>query len=126
LATGEGDAFGRGEGHLGGGVNFYFRADFPCQSDQSEILNDDGIDLGFPHPTKEPFGFDKFGGEDQYIEGEISATSAGMEIIHDKGKIGFSEILSSETGIERGESEIDGIGPGGNGSLEAFPVSRWG
>jgi hypothetical protein len=49
-----------------------------------------------------------------------------MKVIHDKGKIGFSEIFGSETGIERGESEIDGIGTCGNGSFEAIPVSSWG
>ena len=104
-------------------MNLHFWADFTGQSDQSEILNDDGIDLGFPHPTKEPFGFDKFGGEDQYIEREESATTAGMEVVHDEGEIGFSEIFSSETGIECGEPEIDGIGPCGNGSFEALPIA---
>jgi hypothetical protein len=49
-----------------------------------------------------------------------------MKVFHDKGKIGFSEILSSETGIERGESEIDGIGSCGNGSFEALPIACWG
>jgi hypothetical protein len=65
-------------------MNLHLWADFTGQSDQSEILNDDGIDLGFPHPTKEPLGFDKFGGEDQYIEREESAATAGMEVIHDE------------------------------------------
>jgi hypothetical protein len=65
-------------------MNLYLRADLPGQSDQSEILNDDGIDLGFPHPAKEPFGFDKFRGEDQYIKREESAATAGMQVIHDE------------------------------------------
>jgi hypothetical protein len=34
-----------------------------------------------------------------------------MEVIHDKGEIGFSEIFGSETGIEGREAEVDGIGP---------------
>jgi hypothetical protein len=85
LATDKSDSFGRGEGHLGGCVNFHLRADFSGQSNKSEILNDDGIDLGLSDPTKEPFGFDKFGGEDQYIEREESATTAGMEVVHDEG-----------------------------------------
>jgi hypothetical protein len=102
------------------------RADFSGQSYQSKILNDDGVDLGFSDPAKESFCFDEFRGEDQYIEGEISATSTGMEVIHDKGEIGFSEIFGSETGIEGREAEVDGIGTGGNGSLEAIPVSSWG
>jgi hypothetical protein len=46
-----------------------------------------------------------------------------MKVIHDKGKIGFSEIFGSETGIERGESEIDGIGPCSNGGFEALPIA---
>jgi hypothetical protein len=104
-------------------MNLHLWADFTGQSDQSEILNDDGIDLGFPHPTKEPFGFDKFGGEDQYIEREESATSTGMEVIHDKREIGFSEIFGSKTGIEGREPEIDGIGTCGNGSFEALPIA---
>jgi hypothetical protein len=99
------------------------RADLPGQSNQPQILNDDGIDLGFSHPTKEPFGFDEFRGEDQHVEGEISATSTGMEVIHDEGEICLSEIFSSETGIERGESEIDGVGTCGNGSFEALPIA---
>jgi hypothetical protein len=49
-----------------------------------------------------------------------------MEIIHDKGEIGFSEIFGSETSIEGGEAEIDGIGPCRNGSFEAFPIAGWG
>jgi hypothetical protein len=102
------------------------RADLPGQSNQSEILNDDCIHLGFPDPAKQSFGFDEFRGEDQYIEREVSATSTGMKVIHDKGKIGFGEIFSSEAGIEGWKAEIDGIGPCGNGSFEAIPVSRWG
>jgi hypothetical protein len=80
-------------------------------------LNNDGIHLGFPHPAKESFGFYKFGGEDQYIEREISAASTGMEVIHDEREVGFSEIFGSETGIEGGKAEVDGIGTSGNGSL---------
>jgi hypothetical protein len=104
-------------------MNLYLRVDLPGQSDQSEILNDDGIHLGFPHPAKEPFSFDKFGGENQYIEREVPTTTTGMKVIHDKGKIGFSEIFGSETGIERGESEIDGIGPSSNGGFETLPIA---
>jgi hypothetical protein len=85
LATGKGNPFGRGESHLGGSMNFYLRADLPSQSNQSEILNDNGIDLGFPHPAKKSFGFDKFGWEDQYIERQVSASSTGMEVFHDEG-----------------------------------------
>jgi hypothetical protein len=65
-------------------MNLHLWGDFTGQSDQSEILDDDGIDLGFPYPTKEPFGFGKFRGEDQYIECEVSATTAGMKVIHDE------------------------------------------
>jgi hypothetical protein len=61
------------------------RADFSSQSNKSEILNDDGIHLGFPDPAKEAFCFGKFGGEDQNIESEVSATTAVMEVIHDDG-----------------------------------------
>jgi hypothetical protein len=46
-----------------------------------------------------------------------------MEVIHDEGEICLSEIFSSETGIERGESEIDGVGTCGNGSFEALPIA---
>jgi hypothetical protein len=106
-------------------MNLHLWADFTGQSNQSEILNDDGVDLGFSDPAKEAFCFDKFGGEDQYIEGEISAATAGMEVVHDQGEVGFSKIFRSETGIERGESEIDGIGTCGNGGFEAIPVARW-
>jgi hypothetical protein len=65
-------------------MNFHLWADFPGQSNKSKILNDDGVHLGFPHPTKESFGFYKFGWEDQYIEREISASSTGMEVFHDE------------------------------------------
>jgi len=80
-------------------------------------LNDNGIDLGFPHPAKQSFGFGEFGRKDQNIEGEVSATTAGMEVIHDEGEVGFSEIFGSETSIEGGKAKVDGIGTSGNGSL---------
>ena len=57
LAAGKGDAFGRGESHLGRGMDGNLRADFSSQSNKSEILNDDGIDIGFSDPAKEAFGF---------------------------------------------------------------------
>ena len=57
LATGKGDSFGRGESHLGRGMDGNLRADFSSQSNKSEILNDDGIDLGFSDPAKEAFCF---------------------------------------------------------------------
>jgi hypothetical protein len=104
-------------------MNLHLRADFPGQADQTQILNDDGVHLGFPDPAKKSFGFDKFGWEDQYIKGEVSATSTGMKVIHDKGEIGFSEIFGSETGIECRETEVDRISAGSDCGLQAFPVT---
>jgi hypothetical protein len=49
-----------------------------------------------------------------------------VEVIHDKGEIGFSEIFGSETGIERGESEIDGVGTSGKRGFEALPIASGG
>jgi hypothetical protein len=46
-----------------------------------------------------------------------------MEVIHDKGEIGFSEIFSPDACIEGGEAEIDGIGSCDNGSFEALPIA---
>jgi len=80
-------------------------------------LNNDGIDLGMADPAKESFGFGEFGGKDQYIEREVTAASSGMKVIHDEREVGFSEIFGSETGIEGGKAEVDGIGTSGNGSL---------
>jgi hypothetical protein len=85
LATGKGDPFRRGESHLGGSMNLHLWTDFSGQSNKSKILSDDGVDLGLAHPAKESFGFRKFRGKDQYIESEVSATTAGMEVIHDDG-----------------------------------------
>jgi hypothetical protein len=75
--------------------------------------------------VKEPFGFGEFGGEDQNIESEVSATTAGMKVTHDEGEVRFSEIFGSETGVEGGKAKVDGIGPCGNGGFEAIPVARW-
>ena len=104
-------------------MDLHLRADFPGQADQTQILNDDGVRLGFCDPAKESFGFGQFRGEDQHIEGEISTSSAGMEVIDNQGEIGLSEVLGPETGIEGGEAEINGIGTGGNGSFEALPIA---
>ena len=123
LATGKGDSFGRGESHLGRGMDGNLRADFSSQSNKSEILNDDGIDLGFSDPAKESFGFGKFGGEDQNIESEVSATTAGMEVVHDFWEVGLGKVFRTETSIERGESEIDGISTGGNRGSETLPIA---
>jgi hypothetical protein len=89
-------------------------------------LNNDGIDLGMADPAKESFGFGEFGWKNQYIEGEVSATSTGMEVIHDKGKIGLGEIFGSETRIEGREAEVDSIGTGCGCGLQTLPVPGWG
>jgi hypothetical protein len=123
LATGKGDSFGRGESHLGRGMDGNLWADFSSQSNKSEILNDDGIDLGFSDPAKESFGFGKFGGEDQDIECEVSATATLVKIFHDFGKVRLGKVFRTETSIEGRETEIDGIGSGGNGSFEALPIA---
>jgi hypothetical protein len=99
------------------------RADFSSQSNKSEILNDDGIDLGFSDPAKESFGFGKFGGEDQDIECEVSATATLVKIFHDFGKVRLGKVFRTETSIECGQAKIDGVGPSGNGGFEALPIA---
>jgi hypothetical protein len=99
------------------------RADFSSQSNKSEILNDDGIDLGFSDPAKESFGFGKFGGEDQDIECEVSATATLVKIFHDFGKVRLGKVFCTETSIECGQAKIDGVGPSGNGGFEALPIA---
>ena len=126
MATGKGDTFGRGESHLGRGMDGNLRADFSSQSNKSEILNDDGIDLGFSDPAKEPFGFGEFGGEDQDIECEVSATATLVKIFHDFWEVGLGKVFRTETSIERGESEINGVGPSGNRGFETLPIAGWG
>ena len=46
LAAGEGDTLRRGEGHLCGGVQFEVWANGLGQADESEVLDNQGVDLG--------------------------------------------------------------------------------
>lgn len=123
LASGEGDAFGRGEGHLGGGVELYFRADGSSESDETEVLDDEGVDLGSRDLAEKPFSLGELRGEDQNIHGEVTAPAAGVEVVHDLGEVLLGKIFGPKPGIEGGESEIDRIGAGGDGGLEAVPVA---
>jgi hypothetical protein len=57
LATGEGDAFGRGESHLGRGVEGKLGADFLGESNESKVLDDDGVDIAMGNEAEESLCF---------------------------------------------------------------------
>jgi len=46
-----------------------------------------------------------------------------VKIFHDFGKVRLGKVFRTETSIEGRETEIDGIGSGGNGSFEALPIA---
>jgi hypothetical protein len=124
LTAGEGDAFGRGEGHLGGGVKFNLRADGLGEADESEVLDDERVNLRCGSEAEESFRLGKFRGEDKNIHGEVASSAPGVEVIHDLSEVLFPEVFGPEPGVEGGESEIDGISPCGDGGFETFPVTR--
>jgi hypothetical protein len=126
LPAGEGDSLGRGEGHLGGGVEFHPRADGPGEADEAEVLHDEGIHPGGGGEPDEAYRLWKFGGKNQHIHGEVAPSTAGTEVGHHFRQVLFREVFGAEAGVESGQAEINGIGPGRNGGLEAVPVSGWG
>ena len=75
---------------------------------------------------KETFGLGQFGGKDQDIKSEVSATTSGMEVLDDKREIGFGKVFRSQTGIERGQAKVNRVGSGGHRGLETIPVPRRG
>jgi hypothetical protein len=126
LASGKGDAFGRGEGHLGGGVEFDLRADGLGEADKAEVLNDERVDLGSGGKAKKPFHLGELRGEDQNVHREVASSAPGVEVVHDRREILFGEVLGPEAGVEGGEAEVDRICPCRHGRLEAVPIPRWG
>ena len=126
LAAGEGDAFGRGQGHLGGGMELNLRANRLGEADEAEILDDESVNLRCGGEVEESFRLRKLRGEDKNVHCEVAASATGMEVFHDQRKIFLGEVFGAETRVEGGESEIDGVGAGGDGGLEAVPIAGWG
>ena len=126
LASGEGNAFGRGEGHLGGGVEFDFRTDGPGEADEAEVLDNQGVDRGLGSSVEESLRLRKLRRKDKNIHREVAPSAPGVEVIHDLWEVFLGEVFRPETGVEGGQSEIDGIGTGDNGGLEAVPVASGG
>jgi len=126
LAAGKGNAFRRGEGHLGGGVEFHPRADGSGEANEAEVLNDEGVNLSRCGEAEESFRLWKFGRENQHIHGEVAPATAGMEVGHHFRQVFFREVFGAKAGVESGQAEINGIRPGGDGGLQAVPVTRRG
>jgi hypothetical protein len=126
LAAGEGDTFRGGQGHLGGGVEFDPRADRLGEANEAKVLDDEGIDLGFSGQTKQTFGLRELGGEDKDIHGEVTAAPPRVEVVHHFGEILLGKVFRPETGVEGGQAEINRIGAGGDGGLEAVPIAGGG
>jgi hypothetical protein len=46
-----------------------------------------------------------------------------VEVVHEFGEVLCDEVVGAEACVEAGESEVDGIGPGGDGGSGAVPIS---
>lgn len=86
-------------------------------------LDDEGIDSGFADQAQLFFsGFDLVR-EDQGIHGDETFDSVFVKISHELGEVCFGKIIGTETCVEFGQTEVDGIGTSGDSSAGAVPVS---
>ena len=108
------------------GMKFHVRADSLGESDEAEVLDDEGIHSGRGGQTEESFRLGQFGGEDKNIHGEVATATAGIEVVHDFWEVLFREVFRPESGVKGGQSEVNGIRPGRDRGLQAVPIPRWG
>ena len=87
-------------------------------------MDDERIDPSGGDESEESFRLGKFRGKDKNIHGEVASSAPGVEVVHDRREIVFGEVFRPKPGVKGGESEINRICPGGDGCLEAIPVSR--
>ncbi len=125
-ALGEGQPLGRGDGHLGGGVQPKARGDSFDEFSQAKVLNDDGIDARFLKEAELGFCGGEFGGEDEGVEGDVAFHAVRVEEGHQGGEVVGGKVVGPQAGVELGHAEVDGVGPVGDGGASAVPVAGGG
>ena len=120
---GEGHAFGRGQRHLGRGVDVQVGYPFPRETDQSEILHDGRIDSGAVEHVEFLLGGGEFVGEDQHIERDVAFHAMLVKKGHQLGQIIGREILRPHARVEGGHPEVNRVGAIGDGGADAFPIA---
>ncbi len=90
---------------------------------ETEILNDEGIDSGGGDEAELLFRCLQLAGEDEGVHGDEAFDAVLVEVVHELGEIFLGEIVGAKAGVEFRQTEVDGIGTGGDGGACAVPVS---
>ena len=117
---------GRGEGHLGGGVDFHVGRHRLGQPGEAEVLNDDGVHAGGGDHAQLGFRGRQLTGEHQRVHRQIPAQAVAVQVFHEFGQIRIDEIVSAQPRVEFGQAEVDRVGTGGHCRPRAIPVARRG
>lgn len=122
----EAETIGRGDGHLGGGVNLDVGGEFDGHFGESDVLNDEGVDPAFLCEAELVGSGFEFTSEDEGVHGEEAFDPVLVEKGHELGKVLVGEVVSAQAGIEGGETKVDGVRTSGDGGAGAVPVASWG
>ena len=122
----EGEAFRRGDGHLGTRVEFERGSHGSCEPGEADILNDDGIDARLGEEAELGGGGWQFLREDEGIHGHEAADAAVVQEPHHFREVGFREIIGAEPGIEARQAEVHCVRSIGDGGAHAFKIPGWG
>ena len=119
---GKANALGRGDGHLGGGMNPKVWKHPSCDLGEADILNDHGIDSGVVQCLEFRDGVGQLVGENQDIQRHIALHSVAVEEAHHLGQILLAEVVGAHAGVEFREAKKNGVRAIRHGGFEAIPV----
>jgi hypothetical protein len=97
------------------------RNDRSRQTHQTDVLDDQRIDVGTVQEAQVLGGIIEFSGKDKGIERHVSLHPVAVAKGSDLGKLLLGEIIGAQSGIEAGQTEEHRIGAIGNRRLQAIP-----
>ena len=117
---------GRGDRHLGGGVEGQFRGDPPCEPSQPDVLHEHRIDPRAVEQAQIVDGLLEFAGKDEGIKGDVSFDAVPVAKGDQRREIRLGEVVRAHPGVKPGQAEVDRIRAVGNRRAHAIPVARRG
>ena len=119
-----GDALRAAERHLGRRVQGQFGTQAVEQPEQSDVLDEYGVNARRRQQSCDPFGLGQFVAEDERVERHVSPNAARTEERHQFGQVGLAEIGSPSASVESAlQAEVNGVGPILDGGPRAVPVA---
>ena len=112
-----------GDGHLGGGMQRKVGRQASDQPTDPHVLDDRGVGSRHDDRARKTLGPHHLVGEDQRVEGHITAYPAPMQKGQQVRKVSLGKVVGPHPSVELVQAEVDGVGAILHGGSDAIPVA---